>query len=171
MKYKAGDKVRVMHDLIEGDKRFPDTGVTEEMENLQGKIVTIAGIYGGTGYQIHEDDWEFIWAESMFSGIAVFTLNDLESRMVVETRNGYRYLVIRDQEEIHLMRSDGDHHTELMGGDFCDHNIDMCYPPNSGLDIVKVYPKVDNFHDVATVVYPIWERKENSQEAATSQES
>lgn len=47
MKYKVRDKVRVIPDLIEGDKRFPDTGVTEEMETLQGKIVTITDIYGG----------------------------------------------------------------------------------------------------------------------------
>lgn len=171
MKYKVRDKVRVIPDLIEGDKRFPDTGVTEEMETLQGKIVTITDIYGDKGYLIHEDGWEFIWAESMFSGIAEFTLDDLETRMVVETRNGYRYLVLRDQKEICAMRSDGEHRMKLMGGGYLDHSTDMYYPHDADLDIVKIYPKVNVFHDVATVRNPIWERKENSQEAATSQES
>lgn len=160
MKYKVGDKVRVIEDLEWDDPRFPTCGVTEEMAALRGKCVTIKGITCNGRYETVETGRWYAWTEEMFSGIADFTLDDLETRMVVETRNGDRYLVFRDQKEIHVMCSDGNFYTKFVGGNYGNHNADMRFPGDTDLDVMTVFPKVDTFEEVKTVNDPIWERKE-----------
>lgn len=160
MKYKVGDRVKVIEDLTEGDHRFEDIGVEKEMVAFRGKKVTIAEVSYLGGYLIHEDGEEYVWAEDMFSKITEFTLDDLETRMVIETRNGDRYLVLRDQKEIHVMCSDGNYYTKLVGGNYENHNAEMRFLEDTDLDVMTVYPKVDTFNEVETVNEPIWERKE-----------
>lgn len=159
MKYKVGDKVRVISDLEWDDSRFPTCGVTEEMAALRGKCVTIKCIARSGRYQTLETGKWYSWTEEMFSGIAEFQLCDLESRMVVETRDKCRYLVFRDKEKIHFMNANGNTciRNSRGFGLLYDKNMKNGNPDK---DILKVFPKVDTFEEVKTVNGPIWERKE-----------
>ena len=159
MKYKIGDKVRVIPDLKECDTRFGDIGVAEEMAAFRGKKVTITHLYKTGEYLISEDGEEYVWAEGMFSEITEFTLDDLGTRMVVETRDKCRYLVFRDKEEIHFMNANGNtciRNSQGFGPRY-DENMKNGNPDK---DILKVFPKVNTFEEVKTVNGPIWERKE-----------
>ncbi|WP_394911949.1 hypothetical protein [uncultured Robinsoniella sp.] len=166
MKYKVGDKVRVLSDLVKDDPRFRDVGVEEEMEAFRGKKVTISHLYKTGEYLISEDGEEYLWAEDMFSEITEFELDDLETRMVVETRDKCRYLVLRgrylvlrDKEKIHFMNANGNTciRNSQGFGPLYDENMKNGNPDK---DILKVFPKVDTFEEVKTVNDPIWERKE-----------
>lgn len=167
MKYGIGDKVRVISDLVEDDPRFDNIGVDDKMVKFSGKKVTITHVYEPGEYLIFEDDEEYVWAEAMFSEITEFTLDDLETRMVIETRNGDRYLVLRDQKEIHVMCSDGNYYTKLVGGNYRNHDVGMRFLGDTDLDIMMVFPKVDTFEEVKTVKGPIWERKERKKMTLT----
>lgn len=160
MEYKAGDRVKVIEDLVEGDHRFHTVGVSDDMLEFCGKTVTIADVDFLGRYLIEEDQKAYLWLGTMFSGYAEFTLDDLETRMVIETRNGDRYLVLRDQKEIHVMCSDENYYTKLVGGNYGNHNVEMRFLEDTDLDVMRVFPKVDTFDEVKTVNEPIWERKE-----------
>lgn len=77
------------------------------------------------------------------------TKKDLKERMVVETRNGNRYLVCGDL----IIRYEG-------FCNFSDYNENLlsdCSP----FDIVKVYEKVTTLEDITDPHLPLlWERKE-----------
>lgn len=155
MKYKIGDKVRVIPDLKECDPRFGVIGVEEEMEAFRGKKVTIAKIYDLGGYLIHEDGEEYVWAEDMFSEITEFTLDDLETRMVVETRDKERYLIFREGKGIHLMNARGIsclYEPERYGPDMMHFSHEK--------DIVKVFGKISYFEEAKNTGQVLWERKE-----------
>lgn len=86
-----------------------------------------------------------------------FKKEDLESRMVVELRNGERYLVIRNEDNsIHLMHGDGHHWTD------CDNmNEDCTFTEDEReYDIMTVYRKVFVFDDINKTTDILWERKE-----------
>lgn len=153
MKYKIGDKVRVIGDLVEGDLRFLTCGVTEEMQDLSGKIVTIERTSREDKYWICEDDNKYEWRGGMFTSIAEFQLCDLESGMVVEVRNGGRYLVLKDKDDIRLMHACG---STYLGGSH-DNNLKY-YDKN--FDVMKVFDKVRVFCNVKTTTDLLWERKE-----------
>lgn len=155
MKYKAGDKVRVIGDLEWDDSRFQTCGVTEEMQELSGKIVTIEFASGENRYWICEDNNKYEWREGMFAAIAEFQLCDLESGMVVEVRNGGRYLVLKDRDDIRLMHASG---STYLGGSH-DNNLEY-YDKN--FDVMKVFDKVRVFLDVKTTTDLLWERKESN---------
>ena len=65
MKFKIGDKVRIRKDLKERDD-FKEY-VTDNMEELAGKIVTITKAWENDGekYYIKEDMYNYIWSEDM----------------------------------------------------------------------------------------------------------
>lgn len=67
MKYKVGDKVRIRRDLNEnmGDDKY---GVTEEMANKAGSVVTILSVYDDS-YGIVESGW--YWTDEMLEGLVV----------------------------------------------------------------------------------------------------
>ena len=153
MKYKIGDKVRVIPDLKECDPRFGAIGVEEEMAAFRGKKVTITHLYESEEYLISEDGEEYVWAEEMFSEIADFTRGDLRSGMVAEVRNGNRYLVLKDGEDIYMMNALG--MTHLDG----NHDEHLRYW-DTDFDIVKVFDKVVTFESVKTTTDLLWERKE-----------
>lgn len=153
MKYKIGDKVRVIGDLEWDDSRFPTCGVTEEMQDLSGKIVTIERTSGEDRYWIYEDDNKYEWRGRMFTSIAEFQLCDLKSGMVVEVRNGGRYLVLKDRDDISLMNESG---STYLGGSH-DNNLKY-YDKN--FDVMKVFDKVRVFRNVKTTTDLLWERKE-----------
>lgn len=159
MKYKVADKARIIPDLIAYDKRFPRLGVSKEMEKLQGKIVTITATSEPKIYWIAEDKGKYQWSEDMFSGIAEFQLCNLESRMVVETRSGNRYLVIKDDEDFYFMDTAGNTRLKIArasGTTFDDHM--KHYDPN--FDIMKVFEKVGTINRAKTTEELLWEREE-----------
>lgn len=71
MRYKAGDKVVVRHDLIEGETYYMDDGdshdcVVSAMMPFVGEIVTIQSSPFGNKYRIEGSDcW---WTDDMFEG-------------------------------------------------------------------------------------------------------
>lgn len=160
MKYKIGDKVRVIPDLEECDPRFGAIGVEEEMAAFRGKKVTITHLYESEEYLISEDGEEYVWAEDMFSGYADFARDDLRSGMVVETRNRDRYLVLVNPQKIRLMRSNGWGFMHVTGGNWGGHSDDLRSEGFPGLDIMKVFDEVNNFDEVKTTTDLLWERKD-----------
>lgn len=90
MKYKVGDRVRIKRDLERGDDyRF---GVSDEMEELKGQIVTITHVECDC-YEIKEDNGEWYWSEEMFEESIEFKKSDLKDGDVVTYRDGRRRIV------------------------------------------------------------------------------
>ncbi len=155
MKYGIGDKVRVISDLVEDDPRFDNIGVDDKMVKFSGKKVTITHVYEPGEYLIFEDDEEYVWAEDMFSEITEFTLDDLETRMVVETRDKDRYLVFREGGDIHLMNARGISCLYDPKG----YGPDMTHASHKK-DIVKVFGKISYFKEAKNTGQLLWKRKE-----------
>ena len=77
MKFKVGDKVIIRKDLKEGYD-FKEH-VTDDMEELAGKIVTITKVWENDGgrYYIKEDMYNYIWSEDMFENSTKPTKEEL----------------------------------------------------------------------------------------------
>lgn len=125
-KFKIGDKVRI--------KKFKTRPVhwneKGKMDKYAGKVVTISHIYGSGGIAIYEDDKKWLWLESDFAP-AEFTKNDLKDGMMVEQRDGSRWLWL---------------YGELRGiGVWRSVTQEDLTGQNQDLDIVKIgYPEIDN---------------------------
>lgn len=159
MKYKVGDRVRVIKDLYELDPRFPEIGVTEIMEEFKGKIVTIAHVSELEKYWIHEDECDYEWRAGMFQGLAEFELHDLESRMVVKTRSGDRYFVVRENDGFYLMNTNCETHIRILMTYGATYSDDMKHN-DPQRDIMKVFKKVDSINRAKTTEKLLWEREE-----------
>ena len=68
MKYKVGDKVRVISILKAGEK-YGDKMFTKCMEKYRGEVVTISKVYCNR-YCIKEDYEGWYWTDEMFKGLA-----------------------------------------------------------------------------------------------------
>jgi hypothetical protein len=68
MKYKVGDKVRVISILKAGEK-YGDKKFTKCMEKYRGEVVTISKVYCNR-YCIKEDYEGWYWTDEMFEGLA-----------------------------------------------------------------------------------------------------
>lgn len=68
MKYKVGDKVRVISILKAGEK-YGDKKFTKCMEKYRGEVVTISKVYFNR-YCIKEDYEGWYWTDEMFEGLA-----------------------------------------------------------------------------------------------------
>ena len=68
MKYKVGDKVRVVSILKAGEK-YGDKKFTKGMEKYRGEVVTISKVYCNR-YCIKEDYEGWYWTDEMFEGLA-----------------------------------------------------------------------------------------------------
>lgn len=116
MKFKVGDKVRIKRDLKEGGNF--KVYVTDGMEELAGKIVTITDAWENDGgrYSIKEDSYNYTWSEDMFEGLAKLSKEEL-FKMPLGT----------------IIKTDRDHNNVFVKvgeNDFCnddaDH-IESCY--------------------------------------------
>lgn len=122
MKFEIGDRVKVtelwildeINNIHIGDmgtiRRFtPGFNYEVEFDNhtLSPDSLTVSaeGYYLMYGYQLEKVEEEY-----------EMTLKDLRSGMVVETRDGDRYLVLVDGEDIHMMCGDGGSPYGTMGG-------------------------------------------------------
>lgn len=77
------------------------------------------------------------------------TKSDLKNRMVVETREGIRYLVVGEM----LMR----------GASFLllsDYDEDLMHNGDKDFDIVKVFDYVSNFNSIKRCNDVVWQRQE-----------
>ena len=64
MKYKPGDKVKIVSEPPEG------LNWNDEMDKYLGKVMTIKNIWYGKSYLMIEDDSEWLWYDSMIAGLA-----------------------------------------------------------------------------------------------------
>lgn len=163
MEFKAGDQVRIV-ELIEVDER--DT-------NLKiGDVGTFVGDSSGSNCLVRFDEekiknkarnWDYeLKAYAMFADQiekvedTKMTKKDLESGMVVEIRDGRRYLVIEKADGINFMNLDGK--SRLDDDDMED---DMTF---QGLcdccDIMRIYRGGVTLNDCKTTKDLLWERKE-----------
>lgn len=167
MKFKVGDRVKVTK-LCQIDKslnvNIGDVGTVRritpwrnyevEFDNdnlsLYELCVSTKCYYIMYGYQLKKVE------ESK----EIMTLKDLRSGMVVETRDGDRYLVLVDGEDIHMMCGDGALHMgqwevrQLYHDDLTREN------GFNDHDIMKVYGRVQSFYKVNATKNLLWERKE-----------
>lgn len=110
MKFKIGDKVRIRKDLKEGDNF--KLSVTDDMEELKGKIVTITEAWENDGgrYSINKDLHNYTWTEDMFEGLAIITKEEL-FKMPIGTK------ITTDLEENNIFVKVGEN-------DFCNNDCD-----------------------------------------------
>lgn len=163
MKYKIGDKVRIRSDL-EAGKSYGIAGFTEEMEYLNGNIVTIHNVDTLKGcYSIEIDTYELLdckFTDEMLLPVT-FTKSDLKTGMIAEYRNGDRRLVVGNA----LIDNKGDEANDLTDAMYKNdltRSID-----NNQLDISKVYEVIPIFHGDLYGLFRytdnlilIWEREE-----------
>lgn len=168
MKFEIGDRVKVTKNLCPLDgiknihigdmgtiRRFtPGYNYEVEFDNHtlspDSLNVSAEGYYLMYGYQL----------EKVEERKEIMTLKDLRSGMVVETRDGDRYLVLVDGEDIHMMCGDGALHMgqwevqQLYHDDLTRENGFKDH------DIMKVYGRVQSFYKVNATKNLLWERKE-----------
>ena len=83
-KYKVGQKVRIRKDLTagaeypmqSGEKYGFDPGVSEQMEEYRGQIMTIESCTRGI-YVLHEDSDAWSWTDTMFESPKPLTCKSL----------------------------------------------------------------------------------------------
>ena len=159
MKFKVGDKVRVKMDLIT-KKNYNGIEFTESMKpyrGMEGKIewVFISEEEGkpkivsyymkGLAHRYTDDMLELV--DTPTKAPSQFTKADLKTKMVVETRNGERYLVVDDI----LMNYDGFQPIDT-------YNDDLTIDTNSMI-IEKVYKYIDDYeHNCVALKYMLSSR-------------
>lgn len=81
MKYKVGDKVRVVSILKAGEK-YGDEKFTKYMEKYRGEVVTISKVYCNR-YCIKEDYEGWYWTDEMFEGLTEDELTAEEATKIL----------------------------------------------------------------------------------------
>lgn len=90
MKYKVGDKVRIVK-----EKKVPGWNDKGLMDKWLGKVMTIESIDILNYYRMQEDTEKWAWYEEMIEGeVTGMTKSDLiAGKHVVETRDEEKYLI------------------------------------------------------------------------------
>ena len=156
-KFRIGDTVKVV-------------GVCDHRSSYNGVVFVIRsinpnGVYGATKehYGVHSDDvhcsYVFYVDELELIESAPFTKADLKNGMIIEHRDGDRYMVIGN----HLVQEEGffrlsDYNDDLMDRDYRDYDIVKIYKPITD----RVYNTSDLF--ATDKLDLIWERKEVKKE-------
>lgn len=169
MEFKIGDRVRIRQweDMekefgidLDGDIM---TGwyFTKGMRHLCGREAIITEIYG-KGVKLDFDnktgDVDWSYTTDMIEKVedTEMTKKDLENGMVVETRDGDRYLVIEKSGVINFMNLDGTNHfvEKRMEDDMTFQGLCDC------CDIMRIYRGGVTLNDCKTTKDLLWERKE-----------
>ena len=113
MKFKVGDKVKIRKDLKKGNGF--NLYVTDDMEELAGKIVTIIDAWGNNDgrYSIKEDSYSYTWSEDMFEGLAKPSKEELFKMpigTIIKTDRDYNNVFVKVGEN-----------------DFCNDNADHIF--------------------------------------------
>lgn len=130
MKYKVGDKVKIISELENSSEYY--CGFATPMRIFLGKIVTITE-KGSISYKIKEDNGVWEWSEDMIERSIEFTKSDLKDNHIVVLRNGTKILYTKNTEN---------HFNEVI-------NNDLTHNYGASLDIVEVW-EFDKL---------VWERK------------
>ena len=158
MKYKVGDKVRIVK-----EKKGPDWNREGLMDKWLGEIMTIESVKDFNYYKMKEDKGEWYWFERMIEGkVTEMTKSDLiAGKHVVETRDGDKYLIF-DSEEGKFMYGiyDGFMDLERYHEDLTRMSGDKSF------DIMKVYELKYRTSQNSIKAYSeqrltlVWEREE-----------
>ena len=133
MRFKVGDKVRIVNDLNK------DMGnVVEDMVSIAGKTAVVEAV-GGVYYKLDIDGRCWSW-EDRFLELAPFTLSDLKPCMVVEYRDGELGIVAESRRGL-VFNGDG----WLMVDEYED-NLTAKGKAGSTFDIMRVYGFSKNEH-------------------------
>lgn len=150
-KFRVGDKVRIKKFKIR-PVHWNENG---KMDKYAGKVVTISHIYGSGNIAIYEDDKRWLWRESDFAP-AEFTKNDLKDGMMVEQRDGSRWIWLYGG----LRRNSV----------WCSGTKKDLTGETKALDIVKIgYPEIDSVKGHLETILEsdfseiLWERKEEKE--------
>lgn len=149
-KFKVGDKVRI--------KKFKTRpkywNTCGGMDKYAGMVVTISGNYS-CGISIYEDGGAWVWNESDFAP-AEFTKADLEDGMMVEQRDGSRWIWLYGA----LRRKSV----------WCSGTKEDLTGESEALDIVKIgYPEIDSVKGHLEAILEsdfseiLWERQEEKE--------
>lgn len=157
MKYKVGDKVRIVK-----EKKGPDWNREGLMDKWLGEVMTISTVNLYT-YCMEEDKGRWSWLEHMIEGkVTEMTKSDLiAGKHVVETRDGDKYLIFDSEECKFMYRVDGEFlDLERYREDLTRMSGDKSY------DIMKVYELVCPANQNSIKAYCerylllVWERTE-----------
>lgn len=135
MRFYKGKIVRVKNNL----RNIEDFrgGLTPNMEEFEGKIVTITNVYDDKVY-IKEDVDGFVWDLRAFEELS-FNKGDIKEGDIITLRNGDRLLIDADKDVSDLSGKNNNPVYSL----HCFEN-DMTYRSrNSNYDIVKVERPVE----------------------------
>jgi hypothetical protein len=90
MKYKVGDKVRIVSKPVPDDSRGVDDHYwSSEMDNYCWKIMTITNIdFSDSFYDMKEDEWEWAWSDNMIEWLAKEEWKPKEGERVIVSDSG-----------------------------------------------------------------------------------
>lgn len=130
MKYKVGDKVRIVK-----EKTGCNWNREGHMDKWLGKIMTIESVHFHH-YRMKEDTRRWAWFEEMIEGkVTEMTKSDLiAGKHVVETREGRRFLIFDSKEEKFMFETNG----EFMLLESYDEYL-MMIDGAREFDIMKIY--------------------------------
>ena len=166
MKFEVGDRVRVtkssqlceMYDINVGDigtiRRMSGDGFYY-VQFIKLALVTDT-------YHVTADGCIVIPEQALKKveeSKEIMTLKDLRSGMVVETRDGDRYLVLVDGEDIHMMCGDGALHMGQWEVQQLYHDDLTRKNGFNDHDVMKVYSRVQSFYKVNATKNLLWERE------------
>lgn len=129
-KFKVGDKVRVKAWLVPGH-RYSDTLFTRGMLEFCGKVGVILDVTIGGRFILDITGSLYYWGDEMLELVEVtpsFTKADLKPGMVVEVRDGARYLFVNE-----IFVSSGGYLQ------FISYNDDLTHATYDCLDVVKIF--------------------------------
>ena len=166
MKFKVGDKVRVRGNLVSG-KTYNDCYFADSMRKYKSREACITEAWethSGSRYHIDICTEGFFgpycWSDDMLALPHAFTKSDLKDGMVVENREGNRYIVLNGA----FMRHHGFCAFKYFNDDLTE-TLD-----HKNLDIMKVYEassplSLDDYMGDRNLTL-IWEREEKPEPKA-----
>lgn len=157
MKYKVGDKVRIVK-----EKKGDSWNRAGHMDKWLGKVMTIRDI-NFYSYSMEEDEGCWYWYEEMIEGkVTEMTKSDLiAGKHVVETRNEGRFLIFDSKIGKFMFKTNGG----FMLLESYDEYL-MMIDENEDFDIMKIYEfkkpaKESYMHNYSEKCLTlVWERTE-----------
>lgn len=157
MKYKVGDKVRIVK-----EKTGLNWNSEGCMDTWLGEIMTIESVLDFGYYNMKEDGGRWFWEDHMIEGRAEMKKSYLiAGRHVVETRGGDKYLIFDSEDGKFMYRGDGEFlDLERYREDLTRMSGDKSY------DIMKVYELKCSANQNSIKAYCerylilVWEREE-----------
>lgn len=161
-KYKVGDRVLIKSwDDMEKEFGLDEygnikIGFVKDMKKFCNKEFKIIKRDEDGDYILENDNWFYFYDDMIERKVDDMTKSDLKSGMIIETRDGERYItIVKEDCEINFMN--------LQGGtylDDCELLDDMTDNIDNTYDIMKIYKMDYTLNDCKITQNLIWERKE-----------